>query len=207
MQIIPNGFLISIEGIDGSGKSSLAKNIHHKLSEYSCVLTKEPGGTPLGEEIRSILLATNAEMCPKAEFLLFAASRAEHLEKLVIPSLKEGSIVISDRMADSSVVYQGYARGLDINTIKSINTWAMNNVVPSLTFYLKLSVKEALERIQKRNHDLTVFEQEEAFIQKTLEAFEDLFKNQDNVVILDAKESPEALADKAIEEIYKRIGT
>lgn len=206
MQTIPNGFLISIEGIDGSGKSSLAKNMHQQLSDYQCVLTKEPGGTPLGEKIRSILLAADAEMCPKAEFLLFAASRAEHFEELVIPSLQDGSIVISDRMADSSVVYQGYARGLDINTIKSINTWAMNNVAPTLTFYLKLSVKEALERIKKRNHELTVFEKEEAFIHKTLNAFEDLFKNQDNVVILDATKSPETLAQQAVKEIYKRIG-
>lgn len=206
MQTIPNGFLISIEGIDGSGKSSLAKNIYHKLSDYSCVLTKEPGGTPLGEKIRSILLAKDAQMCPKAEYLLFAASRAEHFEELVIPKLNEGSIVISDRMGDSSVVYQGYARGLEIETIKSINAWAMNNVTPNITFYLKLSVKEALERIKKRNEELTVFEQEEIFIQKTLDAFEDLFKNQKNVIMLDAAQSPETLTQQAIEEIYKRIG-
>lgn len=206
MQIIQDGFLISIEGIDGSGKSSLAKNMHRQLSNYNCVLTKEPGGTPLGEKIRSILLAKDAVMCPKAEFLLFAASRAEHFKELVIPALKDGSIVISDRMADSSVVYQGYTRGLDIDTIKSINLWAMNGVAPSLTFYLKLSVKKALERIKKRNHELTVFEKEESFIQKTLEAFEDLFKNKDNVVILDATETPETLAEQAVKEIYKRIG-
>lgn len=206
MQKIPNGFLISIEGIDGSGKSSLAKNIYQKLSDYSCVLTKEPGGTPLGEKIRSILLAKDAQMCPKAEYLLFAASRAEHFEELVIPKLKEGSIVISDRMGDSSVVYQGYARGLEVETIKSINAWAMNNVTPNLTFYLKLSVKEAIERIKKRNYELTVFEQEETFIYKTLDAFEDLFKNQKNIIMLDATLSQEALANQAVEKIYERIG-
>lgn len=206
MQKIPNGFLISIEGIDGSGKSSLAKNIYQKLSDYSCVLTKEPGGTPLGEKIRSILLAKDAQMCPKAEYLLFAASRAEHFEELVIPKLKEGSIVISDRMGDSSVVYQGYARGLEVETIKSINTWAMNNVTPNLTFYLKLSVKEAIERIKKRNYELTVFEQEETFIYKTLDAFEDLFKNQKNIIMLDATLSQETLANQAVEKIYERIG-
>ena len=206
MKKIKNGFLISIEGIDGSGKSSLARNMHQLLQSYNCILTKEPGGTPLGEKIRSILLQVNAVMCAKAEFLLFAASRAEHFEKLVIPALKDGSIVISDRMADSSAVYQGYARGLDIQIINSVNTWAMNNVKPNLTFYLKLSVPEALERIKKRNLALTTFEQEEAFIHKTLDGFEELFKNRDNVVILDATESPEALANKAIEEVYKRIG-
>lgn len=206
MQTISNGFLISIEGIDGSGKSSLTKNMHQKLSDYKCVLTKEPGGTPLGEKIRSILLQSDAVMCAKAEFLLFAASRAEHFQKLVIPALKNGSIVISDRMADSSAVYQGYARGLSIEIINSVNTWAMNNVKPNLTFYLKLSVPAALKRIKERNLALTTFEQEEAFIHKTLDGFEELFKNRDNVVILDATASPEALADRAVEEIYKRIG-
>lgn len=206
MKKIENGFLISIEGIDGSGKSSLAKNMHQLLKEYNCVLTKEPGGTPLGEKIRSILLQSDAVMCAKAEFLLFAASRAEHFEKLVIPALKDGSIVISDRMADSSAVYQGYARGLSIEIIDSVNKWAMNNVKPNLTFYLKLSVPEALNRIKKRNLALTTFEQEEAFIHKTLAGFEELFKNRDNVVILDAIESPEALAEQAVEEIYKHIG-
>lgn len=206
MKKLNTGLLISIEGIDGSGKSSLAKNVSQKLSNYPIITTKEPGGTPLGEKIRSILLQTDAVMCAKAEFLLFAASRAEHFEKLVIPALKDGSIVISDRMADSSLVYQGYARGLDIATIDSVNTWAMNDVKPNLTFYLKLSVEKALERIKKRNLALTSFEQEEAFIHKTLDGFETLFKNQNNVVILDATESPETLANQAIETIYKCIG-
>lgn len=206
MKTIPHGFLISIEGIDGSGKSSLAKNMHQKLKSYNCILTKEPGGTPLGEKIRSILLDKDAQMCAKAEFLLFAASRAEHFNKLVIPALHRGSIVISDRMADSSVVYQGYARGLDIQIINTVNTWAMNDVTPHLTFYLKLSVEKAVERIKKRNIELTSFEQEEAFIHKTLEGFEELFKKRDNVVILDATKSPEVLADQAVQEIYQRIG-
>ncbi|MFT6765317.1 MAG: dTMP kinase [Alteromonas naphthalenivorans] len=206
MKKIQDGFLVSIEGIDGSGKSSLARNIHKKLLDYSCVLTKEPGGTPLGEKIRSILLQTDAVMCAKAEFLLFASSRAEHFEKLVIPALKNGSLVISDRMADSSLVYQGYARGLDIPTIDAVSTWAMNNVKPNVTFYLKLSVEKALERIKKRNIALTTFEQEEAFIHKTLDGFEELFKNRTDVVILDAIDSQELLADKAVEELSKRIG-
>jgi dTMP kinase len=206
MKKIQDGFLVSIEGIDGSGKSSLAKNIHEKLQDYSCVLTKEPGGTPLGEDIRTILLQKEITICAKAEFLLFASSRAEHFDKLVIPALKNGSIVISDRMADSSLVYQGYARGLDIQTIKLVNTWAMNNTNPTLTFYLKLSVKEALNRINKRNIPLNGFEQETAFIQKTLDGFDKLFSNRTDVVILDATDSPEVLAKKAVEELFKRIG-
>ena len=206
MKKIDNGFLISIEGIDGSGKSSLAKNMHLQLQSYNCILTKEPGGTPLGEKIRSILLQKDAVMCAKAEFLLFAASRAEHFEKLIIPALKDGSIVISDRMADSSAVYQGYARGLDIKTIDHVNAWAMNNIKPHLTFYLKLSVEKALERIKQRNIELTSFEQEEAFIHKTLDGFEQLFKDRKNVIILDATESPQILANKALEAIYKKIG-
>lgn len=205
MKKINNGFLIAIEGIDGSGKSSLAHNMHQQLTDYSCVLTKEPGGTELGEKIRTILLDKDAAMCAKAEFLLFAASRAEHFNKLVIPSLNNGSIVISDRMADSSIVYQGYGRGLSIETIKNISTWAMDAVQPHIVFYLKLSVEQALERIKKRNLELTSFEQEEAFIHKTLDGFEKLFKNRDNVVILDATQSQEALTEQALQKLYKRM--
>lgn len=208
MQTLQNGLLISIEGIDGSGKSVLAKNLHTALtlSHYQTILTKEPGGTTLGEKIRSILLDNkDATVCPKAEFLLFAASRAEHFEKLVLPKLKKGHIIISDRMADSSVVYQGYARGLSLDLIRSINTWTMNNITPHLTFYLKIDVETALKRIQKRNIPLTGFEKEQAFIQKTIEGFETLFAEQKNVITLNAQETPELLTNQALKAVKEYI--
>lgn len=206
MQALHNGLLLSLEGIDGSGKSVLAKNLQNALHDYPTILTKEPGGTPLGERIRSILLdSKDANMCPKAEFLLFAASRAEHFEKLVLPELKKGHIVISDRMADSSVVYQGYARGLSLDMIKSVNAWAMNNTTPHLTFYLKIDAQTALQRIQKRNIPLTGFEKEQAFIQKTIEGFETLFAQQKNVITLNAQDTPESLTAQALETVKQYI--
>ncbi len=206
MKALHNGLLISIEGIDGSGKSVLARNLQSALHDYPTILTKEPGGTPLGEKIRAILLGNkDTNMCPKAEFLLFAASRAEHFEKLVIPELKKGSIVISDRMADSSLVYQGYARGLSIDMINSVNAWAMNDVTPHLTFYLKIDAQTAFKRIQKRNLPLTGFEKEQSFIQKTIEGFETLFAQKKNIVTLNAQDTPETLTDQALEAVKNYI--
>ena len=125
-----NGFLICVEGIDGSGKSLFAQSLAKELGKkgYPTLLTREPGGTPLGERIRELLFDKKTPPCHKAEYLLFAASRAQHCHQLIAPALAEGTIIISDRMADSSLVYQGYIRGLSVDFIRSVNTWAMNNV-------------------------------------------------------------------------------
>ena len=205
MKKLNKGLLVSLEGIDGSGKSVLAKNLVQALKEYPTISTKEPGGTPVGEKIRAILLDKNSHLCPKAEFLLFAASRAEHFAKLVIPELQKGSLVISDRMADSSLVYQGYARGLDKEVIQSINCWAMNNVLPDLTFYVKVNVETALERIKKRNIPLTGFEQEKAFIEKTIEGFETIFSTRSNVIILDGTQPETVVAQQAFSSLQNLL--
>ena len=201
MKTTNKGFLISIEGIDGSGKSLLSHNIHNALKATKIILTKEPGGTVLGEKIRTILLEENAKMCAKSEFLLFAASRAEHFHTFVLPKLEEDYIIICDRLNDSSLVYQGVARGLSIEKIKNINSWAMNNRYPDLVFYLKLDPTTALERIKKRNIPLTEFEKETSFIEKTVEGFNRIFANRENVITLDARKTPEEITKEAIEKI------
>src|SRR5438067_1616217 len=109
------GMLITIEGIDGSGKSTLAKNLYQHLiaNDVDALLTREPGATPLGKALRTILQEKNVAVCDQAEYLLFAADRAQHFKDTIIPALAKGTVVISDRMADSSLVYQGYGRGLN----------------------------------------------------------------------------------------------
>jgi len=201
MKPITRSILISIEGIDGSGKSTLARNLYNKLFDDNIptILTKEPGGTALGTQLRTILHERPFEFCPKAEYLLFAADRAQHIDTIVLPALNENKIVISDRMGDSSIVYQGYARGIDINMIEIINNWAMNGIQPDLIFYVQLSADRAVERIKHRNKTLTSFEKEgKAFIEALITGFNTLFKNRSNVICLDGTKSPEELTEQAL---------
>jgi len=194
-----NGLLISIEGIDGSGKSSLAYNLTQKCHEagYPIILTKEPGGTPFGMRLRPLLNYQEEPLAPRAEFLCFAADRAHHFEQLILPALSEGKIVISDRLADSSLVYQGYGRGLDCSMIQTVNAWAMQNRFPDIIFYLKIDPQKAIERIIARNATLTSFEKEVAFVTRTAEGFEQLVAPRKEVLTLDALEDQEKLADQA----------
>ncbi len=204
MKTLKRGLLISIEGIDGSGKSTLARNLHHALQLHytSVILTKEPGGTELGTMLRSILQTQSVPVCNKAEYLLFAADRAQHFHQLVIPALNAHHLVISDRMADSSLTYQGYARGLDIPTIKMINAWAMNGIEPHITIYVRIQPEHALLRLHTRNQTLTAFEKEKTdFYLKLVHGFETIFAQRTNVIIVDGMQDQQTVAH----ETYKLV--
>ncbi len=196
------GKLITIEGIDGSGKSTLAINLAQSLtaSGYDVVLTKEPGGSTLGKKLRTILQTQPVPITPIAEYLLFAADRAQHMQDRVQPALNRGAIVISDRMADSSLAYQGYGRGIDCNKIREINAWAMQNSTPDLVFYLKISPEQAAQRIENRS-TLTAFEKEQiAFAKRVVHGFDEIFKVRQDVITIDA-----TLSLKEITTIAQRI--
>lgn len=198
------GFLISIEGIDGCGKSTLSQCLSNTLAkkDFQVVLTKEPGGTTLGSSLRSILNNRSSYVCSKAEFLLFAADRAQHFDELVLPALRDGAIVIADRLADSSLAYQGYGRGLDKEMITAVNQWAMQGVSPQLTIYLKISPTQAFNRIAQRNEKLTAFEQEKiSFWQHVVQGYEEIFAQRSNVLTLDATMAPDELCHIAVQEI------
>ncbi len=195
MPHLKQGLLISIEGIDGSGKSTLAQNLARIFDkkDYAVVLTREPGGTPLGQAIRTIVQQKTEPRCAKAEFLLFAADRAQHFDQIIIPALAGHKLVISDRMIDSSLAYQGYGNNLDLEQIRTISHWAMNTIVPHLTIFVQIPINIALERIAKRNATLSHFEKE-AFLKKVAHGFEELYKNRTDVMIVDGMQSPENLA-------------
>jgi dTMP kinase len=178
---LKRGFLIAIEGIDGSGKSTLARHLYDALqNKYTYVkLTKEPGDTEVGKKIREIVQTQTTPLDPKTEFLLFAADRAEHFSKMIEPLLKENCIIISDRLADSSLAYQGYGRDLDKNMIKLINQWAMGSRQPDLTIFVKVPVEIALKRIQKRNEAVSVFEKG-PFLQAVANGFETIYEHYQN---------------------------
>jgi dTMP kinase len=144
---------ITFEGIDGSGKSTQSKLLTATLREkgYEVLLTREPGGTQIGDQIRTILLddMTNSAMTPQAELLLFCASRAQLVGEVIRPFVAKGGIVICDRYADSTLAYQGYGHGLDLKTLRQILQFATGGLVPSATVYLDLTPSIGLERRQR----------------------------------------------------------
>lgn len=210
MQASTRGLLITLEGIDGSGKTTLTKSLAHALQHrgYPITVTREPGGSNLGTYIRSVLQDGTIPVSPKAEYLLFAADRAQHFHDVVIPALENGHIVISDRMADSSLVYQGYGRGLDISMIERINAWTMDNLKPDLTIYVRISTQDAEQRIIARSASKTRFEQETTdFLTKLVSGFDTIFHNASHVLTLDAMQSPEELTRQSMEHITTLIST
>ena len=141
---------ITFEGGEGSGKTTAIKRIIAELESrgYEVILTREPGGTPIGEEIRNVILdKANTAMDPRTEALLYAASRRQHLVEKIIPALKEGKIVLCDRYLDSSLAYQGGARGLGIEEILKVNLYATEGFEPDLTFLFDIDPKVGLARI------------------------------------------------------------
>lgn len=208
MITLSKGVLIAVEGIDGSGKSSLVKNLTALLHTDGFVArtTREPGATALGKQLRTLVQEKTVAVCPHAEFLLFAADRAQHMHEIVLPSLAENMIVISDRMKDSSLVYQGYGRGLDKELINTVNHWAMGEREPDLTLYVKVDLNTAAIRIIKRNEQLTSFEKEHTqFIQKLINGFDDIYKDKQNVRILDGTQDAETVAHTAYKELFTWI--
>jgi dTMP kinase len=209
MHKLKNGILIAIEGIDGSGKSSLAKNLCDQLltQHYPVLLTKEPGGTPLGLQLRTIVQEKKVAVCPKAEFMLFATDRAQHFHELIIPALTENKIIISDRMADSSLVYQGYGRGLDREAINAVNNFVMNGIKPTVTIYVKVKPNTAIDRILKRGAQLTSFEKEEGgrFIERLSYGFDQLYKNREDVIIVDGNQTQEQVLQETLAKLLPCI--
>jgi len=185
--------------------------VHHlddalKEQLWPVVLTREPGDSTLGSHIRTMLHDPAIAKTAKAEFLLFAADRAQHFESIVLPSLAKKQIVISDRMADSSVVYQGYARGLDTSFIQQVNAWAMEGREPDIVIYVHVTAETALKRRIARNIPFTSFEQESKdFFQKVVDGFDKLMHKRTNAYILNGTKTPEELTHLAMEIILTWI--
>ncbi|MCT4508622.1 MAG: dTMP kinase [Tepidibacter sp.] len=149
------GLFISIEGPDGSGKSTQIKLLRDYLQNkgYDIALTREPGGTQISEKIRNIILdKENKSMHSRTEALLYAASRAQHVEEIIKPALKENKIVICDRFVDSSLIYQGIGRGLGIENIYDLNLFAMQDVIPDLTLLFDIDMCRAKKRKENRGN-------------------------------------------------------
>ena len=148
-----HGFFITLEGNDGAGKTTVALGLKEALEKrgYKVVYTREPGGSKIAERIRDILLNDTQEaMDGRTEALLFAASRRQHLKQIVMPALEENKIVLCDRFVDSSLAYQGVARGLGLEEVWKINQFAIENCMPQLTLFLKVSIETGQKRMNIR---------------------------------------------------------
>jgi dTMP kinase len=147
---VANGRFITVEGGDGAGKSSILQLMYDYLREKGLapVVTREPGGIEIAEQIRAIILdRRNTSMDPRTEALLYAASRRQHLVEKVIPALQQGKVVLCDRFVDSSLAYQGYARGIGVDEVFSINRFAIDDCMPDITFYFDVRPEVGLARI------------------------------------------------------------
>ncbi len=206
------GYLFSLEGTEGCGKTTLIKNLNQALTNLGLTVltTREPGAAKIGPKLRAMIVNPEEPITPLTEFFLFSANRAQHFAEVILPSLAQKHVVISDRMADSSLVYQGYVKGLDQEMIKTINTIAMHNRKPDLVFYLKLDCETALSRVNKRNQTEAQDAFEKEILQKKqqlVDGYDAILSNRDDVVILDATASPEKITEQALSAIITYISS
>ncbi len=187
---------ITFEGGEGCGKSVQTRTLYNRLSKLSipAVLTHEPGGTPLNKKIRSWLKrADNIKISPLAELLLFNASRTQLIDEVIRPELEKGKVVICDRYTDSTIAYQSYGRGLDMETVRAVNNVATGGLKPNLTVLLDISAQEGLARKKRRDR----FEQEDiAFHQRVREGYLKLAKEEpQRWLAIDATQSKDKIAE------------
>ena len=205
------GLLVSLEGPDGAGKSSVLEALVPILEEngHQVVTTREPGGVPISEAIREVILdQKNTEMDGKTELLLYIASRRQHLIEKVLPALESGKLVIMDRFIDSSVAYQGFGRGLGVSDIEWLNRFATDDLKPDVTLYFDLDVEEGLARIARNKNrevnrlDLEGLDMHKRVRQGYLYAFEN---EPDRIVKIDASQTLESVVQDSLAVLNKRL--
>lgn len=207
-------FFISIEGFDGTGKSTQASILKKNLDDLNIdsILVREPGSTSFSEKIREIL-KENTEIETLTELLLFQASRYELVKKVIIPNLETGKVVITDRFSDSSIAYQGYGGGLDIKLIETLNNISTSNLKPDLTFLLDLNLESSKKRTFSRNNDEQIdkFEKKDPIYHKKVkDGFLEILKNNnDRIIKIDASkdiyEISELILNIALEKINEAV--
>ncbi|MBF0779975.1 MULTISPECIES: dTMP kinase [unclassified Granulicatella] len=199
------GVFITIEGPDGAGKTTLINQLIPVLSEVlkvELLSTREPGGNAIAEKIRALILDPNhIQMDARTEALLYAASRRQHLVDKIIPALNQGKMVLCDRFVDSSIAYQGYARGIGAKQIQDINEFAIDHYYPDLTIYLDIEPEIGLERIYaQRGNEINRLDMENVEFHKAVrQGYLHLVEhNRQRIVLLDGRESVEDLVEQCV---------
>ncbi len=207
------GPLVTLEGPDGSGKSTQAKLLaeHLRREGHRVHESIEPGGTPIGQQIRRILLdPANRELRPLTELLLMFAARAQNVEQSVLPALTEGKIVVSDRFTDSSIAYQGAGHGLGWETVLEVDRIACHGLVPDLTLCIDIDTETGLARAHLRNqqHEMRYEQQSADFHRRVREAYHELARRQpQRFRLIDGRGTPEEIAAKVWREVSVLLAT
>lgn len=194
---------IAFEGGEGAGKSTILDKIYDWMKDENipCIKTREPGGIKISEQIRSVILDNNnTEMDERTEALLYAAARRQHLVEKIIPALNEGKVVLCDRFIDSSLAYQGYARGIGMDEILEINKFAIGEYMPNLSIFFDLDPSEGLKRINKdNNREVNRLDNEKLdFHNRVREGYYKILeKDKDRIVKIDAS--------KSIDKVYEDV--
>jgi len=207
MNDLLKGLFIVIEGGEGAGKSTQAELLYRSLSQrFPAILTREPGGTSLGERIRELLLDPALRpLNPRAEFFLFLAARAQHIEEVIKPALEKGQIVISDRFSLSSLAYQGFGRGLDLSLLEEMDAFARQGISPHLTIYIDIPPEEGMKRLPT----ITPFEGEPLeFHKRVREGYLELASRYpEKIKVIDGRGGVEEVKErieKIVEELIRR---
>lgn len=191
------GLFITLEGGDGSGKSTQSALLTEWLRDagHTVLVTREPGGTPLGEELRDIVLHRRGDIAPRAEALIYAADRAHHVATKVRPALERGEIVVQDRYIDSSVAYQGAGRVLDGTEVRNLTLWATENLLPDLTILLDLDEADGRDRLAERTKYDRLEAEADDFHARVRRAYLALAEAEpERFLVLDARASVAAIA-------------
>ncbi|WP_072891838.1 dTMP kinase [Ornithinibacillus halophilus] len=206
-----SGYFITFEGGEGAGKTTILHSISNKLQElgYDVVTTREPGGIDIAEKIRDIILnPSHTEMDARTEALLYAAARRQHLVEKVLPALEENKVILCDRFIDSSLAYQGYARGLGVDEVFSINQFAIQDSMPHLTLFFNIEPKKGLARIaankdrEKNRLDLEQLK----FHEDVYTAYQNLIERfPERIVNINADQSIETVEKDSLEKIVHFI--
>ena len=203
------GLFITFEGPDGSGKTTVATAVCEKLKEkgFEVVHTREPGGIEIAEQIRNIILdPKNTAMDAKTEALLYAASRRQHLVEKVLPSVKQGKVVICERFIDSSLAYQGYGRNLGFDEVLNINLFAIDNTYPDLTIYLDVDEQVGLDRLSDRKFKDRLDQESIDFHHKVCEGYREVLKRfKDRITIVDASKSLQEVIDDSLNIVLEYL--
>lgn len=200
---------IVFDGPEGGGKSTQARLLYEHLKKlgYDVVLTREPGGTKMAEMVRKIILSPKLKITPMAELLLYEAARAQHIAEVIAPSLEKNKIVISDRFMDASVVYQGYARGLGVKFVETLNRLVVGNITPDITFILDIHPNEGLSRIKSRTKTFDRLEKENIdFHLKIREGYLKLAQRRKNFYVIDVNnKTSQEVHDTILEILHKKF--
>ena len=201
---------IAFEGSEGSGKSTQVQRLasHLKRCGISFLVTREPGGTPIGESIRELLQFAphSANMTPETELLLFEASRSQLVREVIEPALERGVCVMADRFFDSTTVYQGSARRLDRQFVEQLNAFAIGDCIPDITFVLDIDAETARSRMQQPRRADRMEQQPAEFYEQVRQAYRELAAREPNrIVLIDASGDADAIEDEIWKTLYSRF--